>query len=57
MDSNGAGAPRFTKQEFYEYVEILEKQSKWLSPNWGRNKLSCVGYDFSPVWTFEGTIH
>ena len=54
MDSIGAGAPRFTRKEFQEYAVVLEKQSKWYAPNWGRNKIACVGYDFKPAWTFEG---
>jgi pimeloyl-ACP methyl ester carboxylesterase len=54
MDTLGTGAPRFSREDFQLYTEILEKQSKWISPNWAQNKLSCVGYDFEPAWTFKG---
>lgn len=49
MDTRGSGAPRFTKKEFQQYTEALELQSKYSSPNWARNKLACVGYEFGPA--------
>ena len=52
MDAGGSG--NFTKEEFKEYVQVLKGQSKWISTNWARNKLACVGWTVRPAWTFEG---
>lgn len=57
MDSIGAGAEKMTREAFEEFVEVLVQQSKWISPNWARNKVACVGYDVKPAWTYDGKVY
>ncbi|KAK9416843.1 putative TAP-like protein-domain-containing protein [Seiridium unicorne] len=51
------GTTDLTLESYKEYVAVLEAQSRWISPNWARNKLGCLGYAVQPAWrpnlTFE----
>jgi hypothetical protein len=47
---DGGGPSNLTQEEFEEYLTKLKGQSRWISPSWGRNKLSCLGHGVSPVW-------
>lgn len=54
MDSFGSGMEELTRNSFDQFLDELIPQSKWLSPNWARNKIACAGYNIRPAWTFEG---
>jgi pimeloyl-ACP methyl ester carboxylesterase len=49
MDSGG-GPSNLTRHEFRKFLVELKAQSQWISPNWARNKLSCLGHSASPAW-------
>ncbi|CAM1504994.1 Fc.00g106310.m01.CDS01 [Cosmosporella sp. VM-42] len=49
MDSGG-GPGNLSRGEFNEYVAVAHAQSRWISPSWARNKLSCLGFTVAPAW-------
>lgn len=58
MDIGGsANKVNVTHESFSTYLEVLQAQSRWISPNWARNKLVCQGFAVPTAWrpalTFE----
>lgn len=44
------GTTNITLESYERYLAVLQAQSRWISPNWGRNKLGCLGYAVQPAW-------
>jgi len=52
--SDGPSQSNLTKEEFKEYMHLLQSQSDVMGTYWAEIKLSCVGWGARPAWHFNG---
>jgi pimeloyl-ACP methyl ester carboxylesterase len=45
-----ANTLNLTHESFTEYIQVLETQSRCISPNWARNKMVCQGFAVPTAW-------
>lgn len=54
LDSAVNRQGEFTKADFRDYLETLKRQSKWFSASWAQHRMSCIGIQAQPAWTYKG---
>lgn len=52
--SDGPAQTNLTKEEFKEYMHLLQSQSDVMGGYWAEIRLSCVGWKARPAWDFKG---
>ncbi|CAG8909606.1 unnamed protein product [Penicillium egyptiacum] len=54
--TDGEDRSGLTKQDFFDYYEVLKSQSRWMADIWASFTMPCWGWKTRPEWRYEGPI-
>jgi hypothetical protein len=52
--TDGEDLSNLTKEEFFDYYEVLKGQSRWMADIWAAFTMPCWGWKTRPKWRYQG---
>lgn len=52
--TDGEDLSDLTKEDFFDYYEVLKGQSRWMADIWAAFTMPCWGWKTRPQWRYEG---
>ena len=52
--TDGEDLSGLTKEDFFDYYEVLKGQSRWMADIWAAFNMACWGWKTRPKWRYKG---